>query len=915
MKLLTMTTLAFFLAGWTAERAYAQKARAGEYVEFALETAHPYLSGKELAGPIHTDVVGYPGATFISVHFAVFDLAPGDYVIVKSPDGAQQHRYSGLGRDDLGRSKEGFFAAHIKGDVALVELYAVGGKSGYGYEIDFIGRGYNNEEIQEFWDLGLGEELELPEPQTLTESLCTTDDSREAKCYQTSEATAYDRSRAVVRLLITKPTGQFWCTGWLLGCDGHVMTNQHCIENQTQASNTDFEFMAEGASCAVNCQFGGACSGTLEATGSTIVSISSPLDYTLVLPATATDLPATYGFLRLRAAGAVVDERIYIPQHPSGWGKRLALESTYPDDVGGFPLVASVTEFACSGGPGDVGYWADTRGGSSGSPVLAYDDHRVVALHHCRGSSFCATGNPGFDDPNRGVPVGALINHLGANLPTCAVSVDLRGQCFYDAAMLNPVNPVTVEVINLTSGASQQAATTNNAYSLTLEPGVDIAAGDTLRLIAKDGVNFINVTDHTLTQAEIDAGALTLDLVLDEYYLDVVDFPFYEADLPNPDRNTGPAVAQMTLNYIYWDTAATPTPPLTFPDQATLYAYGIANNENPALPYFDTVGMLRTIQDNRLTPYNFSIQQDADGNEMLKVISKWISYAVPAPAGHPQHVPGAIPAYGGYANWMAIRGIHTDQVAFPMPNDLDVFGFWINDPYPSALGGIGENSYKTANELLSTYYLPLATGDSYDGQYVAVCEPPGRDPSKRIRLKDSKYRFDQPTKDLLSYVRSLKKPPANLVADANRKIVASALSGVAEQLSPYDEAFRNRIAKTSAGTPLFVARQGGGDYYLVPLEDKATAAVIIVDAEEGFFKEASWVESSVSYPAVSEAKALDLVLVALDKYGMDRSLIKNAETSLYLEGGNPYHPDWRITVGDAVFAIDPFGHITMIDRR
>ena len=50
--------------------------------------------------------------------------------------------------------------------------------------------------------------------------------------------------------------------------------------------------------------------------------------------------------------------------------------------------------------------------------------------------------------------------------------------------------------------------------------------------------------------------------------------------------------------------------------------------------------------------------------------------------------------------------------------------FWLNDPVPAAMGGIGEDSYKTVNELLATYYFPLTTGDSYDGEYVAICEPP-----------------------------------------------------------------------------------------------------------------------------------------------------------------------------------------------
>ena len=54
----------------------------------------------------------------------------------------------------------------------------------------------------------------------------------------------------------------------------------------------------------------------------------------------------------------MLDERIYHPQHPAGWGKHIAFNSTYPADVamGGFCYASSLTEVPCSGGPGDVGY-------------------------------------------------------------------------------------------------------------------------------------------------------------------------------------------------------------------------------------------------------------------------------------------------------------------------------------------------------------------------------------------------------------------------------------------------------------------------------------------------------------------------------------------------------------------------------
>src|SRR6185295_12247863 len=71
--------------------------------------------------------------------------------------------------------------------------------------------------------------------------------------------------------------------------------------------------------------------------------------------------------------------------------------------------IASLDEPPCEGGPGDVGYFADTRDGSSGAPVVAYSDHRAVALHHCAGC------------PNRGVNIADVVAALGPNVPPCAL--------------------------------------------------------------------------------------------------------------------------------------------------------------------------------------------------------------------------------------------------------------------------------------------------------------------------------------------------------------------------------------------------------------------------------------------------------------------------------------------------------------
>jgi len=372
----------------------------GEYVRASIDSPHPY-AGLSTTKPqlIYSREIYHPGATYIAPHFSRFELAEGDFAIVRSPDFSRSWRYEGYGKKELGKEGNGgFWGIHITGERAVIELWATG-PGAHGFTIDRYGRGFTAAEM--------GQDDSSPE------AICTADDKENAICYKTSESAIYDESKSVVRLLIT---GSSLCTGWLLGDEGHMMTNEHCITSQTDAANTDYEFMAEGATCATDCpQLG--CDGTIEATSGTLVQDSSPLDYALIkLPG---NLSTTYGFMQLRDTGAVLEERIYSPQYPGGRGKEIAVFSTYPDNPSGFGEVDSLTESGCSGPEDDVGYFLDTEGGSSGSPVLAYGDNLVVALHHCRGSNSC--GGTAFDDPNRGVAVPLLITDLGANLPNNAI--------------------------------------------------------------------------------------------------------------------------------------------------------------------------------------------------------------------------------------------------------------------------------------------------------------------------------------------------------------------------------------------------------------------------------------------------------------------------------------------------------------
>ncbi|NIO81063.1 MAG: hypothetical protein GTN53_10675, partial [Candidatus Aminicenantes bacterium] len=440
------------------------KVQVGEEIIERIETPHPYTAEK---GVVFERVFHYPNAGYIKIHFSKFDLAKGDYVEVSSPDGQFSYKYRENGKDvedefEPGRFKQisDFWATFIPGDTAIVRLHSKNYRSDFGFVIEKWARGYETGYIEAVL-------ADLEDGLARTEAICSADNKEWAKCYDGT--TMYNKSKAVCRLLIG---GSSACTGWLLGSEGHVMTNNHCIGSSSEAQNTDYEFMAEGATCTTNCASWGACPGTVEASSGTLIKNDYNLDYSLIkLP---TNVTGTYGYLQFRDTLAIVGERIYIPQHPGAYGKQLAVES---DVDGPYAKVYNTNATPCHGGPGDIGYYADTAGGSSGSPVIGYDDHLVVALHHCANC------------PNRGVPIPSIISHLGADLPADAVGAP------------NPPADPTNLTANAVACDQVDLAWTDNADN---ESGFSIER-------STDGTNFAeittvgaNVTSHSDTTAAED---------------------------------------------------------------------------------------------------------------------------------------------------------------------------------------------------------------------------------------------------------------------------------------------------------------------------------------------------------------------------------------------------------------------------
>ncbi len=452
-----MIVLALFTVATTC---LFSKVKVGDSLKDIYESPHPYSGGH---GLVYEKEFYWPRASYISIHFSGFDLPNGDYLEICSPDGQYSYIYTGKGKV-IGNGEQimsEFWASHIPGEKAHVRLYSKNPEGGFGFVIDEWAHGYEAGYVD-----ALMSEFDHDFDASI-EAICSADDKKWAKCYEGT--TIYEKSKAVCRLLIG---GTSACTGWLLGSEGHVMTNNHCISTQSDAGNTDYEFMAEGATCTTSCASWGACPGVVAATSGTLIKTDTPHDYALIL--LPVNVTSQYGYLQFRNSLPTVGERIYIPQHPSAYGKQIAVES---DADGGYAKVYSLDEPACqTGGPNDIGYMADTIGGSSGSPVIAYSDNLVVALHHC---ATC---------PNRGVPIPNIITHLGSSLPANAIG----------GTVVNP--PAAPSNLTATAAACNQVNLTwtdnsTDESQFVIERGTN---GTTFTQIATVSANVVSYSDTTV---------------------------------------------------------------------------------------------------------------------------------------------------------------------------------------------------------------------------------------------------------------------------------------------------------------------------------------------------------------------------------------------------------------------------------
>jgi lysyl endopeptidase len=298
----------------------------------------------------------YAGASYVKLHFNRMSMTSGEYLTVSNADGTESYRY------DSGNAVADW-AMSITGDTAKVEMRGTGDVS-----VDQVARGYTRTEQAKVPE----SQLTAPDRTGREESVCGGDESMDAVCYRSADPVAYTRSKAIARLLIN---GTELCTGWRVGRDNRMLTNNHCFTTSAEAAKTEVWFDYQCAKC------GG--SGALQPTkvwGATVLATDHTYDYTLF---TVGNFAAVqkFGFLALDTTRPVKGQELYIPQHPAGEPTRIA------GALGEKAGTCAVADNAYAGyaPASDVAYYCDTEGGSSGSPVLSRKTNRVVALHHFGG--------------------------------------------------------------------------------------------------------------------------------------------------------------------------------------------------------------------------------------------------------------------------------------------------------------------------------------------------------------------------------------------------------------------------------------------------------------------------------------------------------------------------------------------------
>ncbi|MGH8029400.1 MAG: pre-peptidase C-terminal domain-containing protein [Arenimonas sp.] len=318
-----------------------------------------------------------PDASFVKVHFDHFNLPAGLTLEVSSPDGSEVYRYSKSHRDGhtvdraLGQDgKQSFSAMSISGPVARLRLVGNATErwsAGHGVTVSRYLEGFPNDLMPALQKEGLLTGRVSPT------AICGVNDKKAVACYQSTDASAFDRSRPVAKLVLG---GGGSCTAWRVGPDNRMFTNNHCFTTTAEVAASEIWFNYQNTTCT-----GATVATVTKVAGDTMLRTDATLDYTLYTVKNFANISG-FGYLGLEVRVPTTGEQIFIPQHAGGRVKELA---TVSDHVGGGACIIDTATQNGNGTNTDSGYKCDTEPGSSGSPVLARSSNKAIALHHLGG--------------------------------------------------------------------------------------------------------------------------------------------------------------------------------------------------------------------------------------------------------------------------------------------------------------------------------------------------------------------------------------------------------------------------------------------------------------------------------------------------------------------------------------------------
>jgi lysyl endopeptidase len=341
-----------------------------ESAETGRQKVGELLAVDKLLGALNTprrETFRYPGASYVKLHFSRMMMLPGDYLTVSDPSGQESYRYDASGLLDPQRADK--WAMSITGDTAVLEVHRAAGPlgagsllGGLGVHVDQVARGFSRSEQKSVAPGRTGRE----------ESVCGGDESTDAVCYRSADPVAYTRSKSIARLLID---GTELCTGWRVGAQNRMLTNNHCFDNSDAAYDTEVWFNYQCARCGGYDVF-----KPTKVWGDKVLATNQTYDYTLFTVENFA-LVQKFGHLTLDTARPARNQQLYVPQHPAGDPTRIA--GAKGERAGNCAVVDNAYDGYAA--DSDVSYFCDTEGGSSGSPVISRKTNKVVALHHFGG--------------------------------------------------------------------------------------------------------------------------------------------------------------------------------------------------------------------------------------------------------------------------------------------------------------------------------------------------------------------------------------------------------------------------------------------------------------------------------------------------------------------------------------------------